>query len=261
MRAFASALALSLALSGAVEAAPRRVASLNLCTDELLLMLADPGQVASVTHLSDRPEESVVWRLARRHPRNDGSLLSVAGQRPDLVLTMGGGIRDRAGIARSLGMRVVELPFPTTLDDIESAIRRVSALLGRPGRGERLLARLREARRLAPKRQLETIWLGGNGRSVEAGSLAAQWMALAGYRQRRLKGARVTLEQLLVRPPAILLRSDYRQGQYSGEQRWLGHPIARVAGRSRTVKTDGRRWTCLGPAMIDEVARLRRLSR
>ena len=31
---------------------PRRVASLNLCTDELLLLLAAPEQIASVTHLA-----------------------------------------------------------------------------------------------------------------------------------------------------------------------------------------------------------------
>ena len=42
---FAFASAISLALSGAAEAAPKRVASLNLCTDELLLMLADPRQI------------------------------------------------------------------------------------------------------------------------------------------------------------------------------------------------------------------------
>jgi vitamin B12 transporter len=40
MRVFASLLAASLALAAPADAAPRRVASLNLCTDELLLALA-----------------------------------------------------------------------------------------------------------------------------------------------------------------------------------------------------------------------------
>ena len=43
MRAFVFISAISLALAGAAEAAPKRVASLNLCTDELLLLLAAPG--------------------------------------------------------------------------------------------------------------------------------------------------------------------------------------------------------------------------
>jgi iron complex transport system substrate-binding protein len=92
---------------------------------------------------------------------------------------------------------------------------------------------------------------------VPATGLAAEWMALAGFRQRPLNGDRVSLEQLLGRPPAILLRSVYHVGQYSGEQRWLMHPLAKGTERSRTIVTDGRAWTCMGPAMLDEVVRLR----
>jgi iron complex transport system substrate-binding protein len=83
-------------------------------------------------------------------------------------------------------------------------------------------------------------------------------MRLAGLRQRSLTGDRVSLEELLVRPPSIILRSDYRSGQYSDEQRWLAHPLARRAtSRARTVPSDGRRWTCMGPPMIAETVRLR----
>ena len=48
-------------------AAPRRVASLNLCTDELLLALAAPEQIMSVTHLAQDPAETPLWRQARRY--------------------------------------------------------------------------------------------------------------------------------------------------------------------------------------------------
>jgi iron complex transport system substrate-binding protein len=85
-------------------------------------------------------------------------------------------------------------------------------------------------------------------------------MRLAGFRQRSLVGDRVSLEQLLAAPPAVLLRSDYRAGQYSGEQRWLTHPLARGTERSRSIGTDGRRWTCMGPAMIQEIRRLREMA-
>jgi iron complex transport system substrate-binding protein len=56
----------------------------------------------------------------------------------------------------------------------------------------------------------------------------------------------------------VLLRSDYRSGEYSGEQRWLSHPLAKGTGRSRTLVTDGRLWNCMGPLMVAEIARLRR---
>lgn len=263
MRAFAFASAISLALCAgtAGAAAPRRVASLNLCTDEYLLMLAAPGQIASVTHLARQPAETPLWREARRHRRNDGSLVSVAPLRPDLVLTMGGGARDRARIAARLGIRTLDLPYPQSIADIERSVRSVAAALGRVEAGRRVLARIAALRRTAPARPSDTIWLGGGGRSVAASGLAAEWMSLAGMKQRALKGERATLEQLLVSPPALVLRSDYRAGQYSADQRWLAHPLAGRAGRSRTVATDGRRWTCLGPLMADEIVRLRKLAR
>ena len=237
--------------------ASMRVASLNLCTDELLLALAAPEQIVSVTHLAHEPQETVLWRQARRYPQNDGSLLSVVGRKPDLVVTMGGGARDRARIARRLGIRILDLPYPQGLADVEKAIATVANALGRPDAGRQWPSRIAALKGTQPRRMPDTIWLGGGGRSVQATGLAADWMRLAGFRQRQLVGDRVSLEQLLVRPPAILLRSDYRSGQYSGEQRWLRHPLAKGTAKSRTIPTDGRAWTCMGPPMVDEVMRLR----
>lgn len=245
------------ALLTAASVASLKVASVNLCTDELLLTLAAPEQIVSVTHLAHKPQETILWRRARRYPQNDGSLLSVVGRKPDLVVTMGGGARDRARIARRLGIRILDLPFPQRLADVEKAIVTVANALGRPDTGRQWLSRIDALKRTQPRRMSDTIWLGGGGRSVQASGLAADWMRLAGFRQRQLVGDRVSLEQLLVRPPAILLRSDYRSGQFSGEQRWLMHPLAKGTRRSRTIPTDGRAWTCMGPPMVDEVLRLR----
>jgi iron complex transport system substrate-binding protein len=261
MRAFAFAFAISLAAIGSAEAAPSRVASLNLCTDELLLTLADPRQIVSVTHLAQQPAETPLWKQARRYRRNDGSLVSVAGLRPDLVLTMGGGARDRARIAQRLGIPTLDLPYPQSLADIETSVRTVASALGRPAAAAAWQARMERLKRARPARQADSIWLGGGGRTVAAGGLAAQWMALAGLRQRAVTGDRVSLEQLLVSPPAMLLRSDYRSGQYSAEQRWLSHPLARGVNRSRSLVTDGRLWTCMGPALAGEIERLRAAAR
>jgi iron complex transport system substrate-binding protein len=261
MRAFACALALSAATApGAAAAAPGRVASLNLCTDELLLILADPRQIVSVTHLGQNPAETPLWAKGRPFPRNDGSLVSVAGLRPDLVLTMGGGTRDRSRIGERLGIRMLDLPYPQTIADVERSVMRVAAALGRPWAGRAVVARIEALRRSRPSRQIDTIWLGGGGRTVGPTGLSAQWMALAGFRQRALTGDRVSLEQLLVAPPAVLLRSDYRQGQYSNDQRWLRHKLAARVKGARSLVTDGRLWTCEGPLMIAEVERLRRES-
>jgi len=172
-------------------------------------------------------------------------------------VTMGGGARDRLRIAERLGIRTLDLPFAQSLADVEESIGRVAAALGRPQAGAALLRRIAALKASRPAGAADTIWIGGGGRTVSAEGLEAQWMALAGMRQRAMRGDRVSLETLLARPPALLLRSDYRQGQYSNGQRWLAHPAARRPLRARVIATDGRLWTCMGPLLIDEIVRLR----
>jgi iron complex transport system substrate-binding protein len=209
-----------------------------------------------VTHLSHRPEETPLWREAQRHPANDGSLASAAPLQPDLVLTMGGG-GDRLGIADRIGVRAVDLPFPQSIDDVMTSIRTVAEALGREEAGNAAIARIEALRRSVPAAHIDALWIGGGGRTVAIDGLEAQWMALAGLRQRAIGGDRIALEELLVRPPAVLLRSDYRANQYSHGQAWLSHPLARAARGSRMMTADGRRWTCMGPPLVDEVLRLR----
>jgi iron complex transport system substrate-binding protein len=241
-----------------VASAGIQAASLKLCSDELLLALAEPRQLVSGTHLGRNPAETPLWRQGRRYRSNDGSLLSVVGFRPNVVVTMGEGARDQLRIASRLGIKTVSLPHPQSLADVESNIRRVAAALGRREAGAALLRRIAELRSTAPRKRIDAIWLGGGGRTVSPTGLEAQWMALAGLRQRPMQGDRVSLETLVAAPPTVLLRSDYRTGQYSAAQRWLTHPAARHARGSRTIATDGRPWTCMGPLMIDEILRLRR---
>ena len=91
--------------------AAARIASLNLCTDEYLLLLADPRAIVSVSYLSQDVRESPLWQSARAHRGNRGSLEDVISLKPDLVLTMGGGGRATALLAKRLHIRAVDLPF------------------------------------------------------------------------------------------------------------------------------------------------------
>lgn len=257
MRAFVCGLAISLAAAGGAAQAPRRVASLNLCTDELVLLLARADQIASVTHLSRDRLESPLWRPARLHPANDGSLLSVAAMRPDLIFAMGGGGRDRQAIATALGARLVVLDYPASLDDVAVSVAIVAEALGRPAQGKALLARLAHARATVPQRSHDAIYLTGGGRSMAATGAGAEWLRLAGLRQRPLPGDRVNAEMLLLRPPQVVLASDYRAGQISRERAWLTQPVLRRPAGTRKISTDGRRWTCMGPTLLPEVMRLR----
>ncbi|MDQ3245398.1 MAG: hypothetical protein M3Q52_00615 [Pseudomonadota bacterium] len=245
------ASALLLAASAGV-----RAASLNLCSDEYLLLLAKPSEVASVSYLSQDRLETPLWRLGRFHHANRGSIEQVLSERPTLLLNMGGGGRATALLARRIGVKVVELPPPLSIADVEANLNRVAAALGQPGRAAPWVQRLRLLRQSSPATARDTIWLGSGGDSLASGSVGAEWLRLAGLRQRPLRGGRAGLETLLVRPPQMLVESRYRRQQISSGTRWLDHPVVRNLP-SRRLTTDGRSWTCMGPLLIGEVERLR----
>lgn len=239
---------------------PLRVASLNLCTDEYLLLLAPPKSVVSVSYLSQDPRESPLWKAARRYRTNRGSIEDVLSQRPNLVLSMGGGGKATALLAQRLHLRSVDLPNPTSLGDVTANLRKVGNAVGAPERASRWIRRLNALRTSAPRQAVDAVWVSGGGQSFPAASLGAQWLRLAGYRQRPLPNGRLNLETMLTSPPRILIESDYRSGQMSAGERWLDNPVVRRSP-SVKIKTDGRPWTCMGPLMIPEIERLRRTGR
>ena len=232
------------------------VASLNLCTDEYLLLLARPQEIASVSFLSQDPQESPLWQLARRFHSNRGSLEDVLAQKPKTVLKMGGGGRATSLIAHRMGIRAIDLRPVSAVDDVASNFKAVAISLGDPDRATPWLKRLARLRATAPMKARDAIWLGGGGQTIGVPSVGADWMRLAGLAQRPLKGDRISLETLLVRPPSVLVQSTYRHGEFSRGAQWLNHPIVRNA-RARRLKADGRAWTCMGPLVIREIERLR----
>lgn len=273
MAAFAFAAAIRLVLTGALPFAgapalagalplagvpTRGVVSLNLCTDELVLLVVDPRRIQSVSYLSHLREETPLWRRARAFRANDGTMLAAAAMRPGLVVTMGTGGRDRAQLARAVGARLLELPYPQSIADVARSLREVGRATGGQARAERIAALLEDARRTAPARRYDAMWVDGAGRTLSPGGLGAEWMRLAGLAQRAVPGDRITLEAMWTHPPAVLVRSRYRARQMSSATTWARHPgAARIS--SRGLATDGRRWTCAGPALLPEILRLRGL--
>ena len=236
-----------------------RAASLNLCTDEYLLLLAEPQQIVSISYLSRDPQESALWRQARRYQGNRGSIEDVLPLKPSLLLTMGGGGRATALLARKMNLQVIDLPYAVDFRGIAGNLRLVASALGQPASAARWMARLNDLQAKAPRQAKDTIWISGGGSESFADSLAAKWLRLAGFRQRALPGGRASLEVLLTEPPNILIKSNYRSGQVSGAQRWLDNPIVRHSP-SKQLITDGRPWTCVGPLMIPEIERLRKIA-
>ena len=52
-------------------AAPQKIVSLNLCTDQLLMLLADPNQIASLSKIVDDPYVSLLATKSKNFKKND----------------------------------------------------------------------------------------------------------------------------------------------------------------------------------------------
>lgn len=257
-RLFGIVAALAAGISApSVAAQPGRVASLNMCADELVVLLAAPSQIISVTHLAQDRHEFAFWKTARRYRANDGSIASVAGLRPDLIVTMGGLARDRARLAERIGAHILILPYPQSLEDVETALLQVGSALGRDAQARRYIAVIRSLQASRPALSTEAMFLSDGGLSVAAASLDAQWLALAGVVTPGDQGGRVTAEHMLIDPPTTVIRSNYREDQTSRGQFWAGFRFLDRSPETRIIATDGRRWTCSGLALLPEIMRLR----
>src|SRR6056297_3507789 len=101
----ALAVAGSVAVTAAqADPAPRRVVSINLCTDQLAMMLAAPGQLISVSDLAADPHRSAMAEAARAYPVNHGRAEEVYLLDPDLVLTGAYNARATVEMLRGVGL-------------------------------------------------------------------------------------------------------------------------------------------------------------
>ncbi len=245
---------------------PRRVVSINLCADQLLLLLGDREQIVSLSRLARNPNASTLAARARDFPSNDASLETLITLQPDLIL--GGAYNDAAlsRALRALGQRLETLPLANNIQDIRANIRRVAAWLGHRKRGEALIARMDERlRRLARRRfarHPRALFYQPNGYTAGADTLQDEALRRAGWRNLAadlgLRGYRpIDLEPLLLARPERLFTSPYAPGSDSLAQRRLRHPALRAATGGRPmIALPYRYWLCGGPMIVDAIEAL-----
>jgi iron complex transport system substrate-binding protein len=130
-----------------VPAPPRRIVSLALSDDEILLALGLAPRVAGFTYLVDDPSSTPSARLApvtaaRVTEENPEEVLSL---RPDLVFTAGYTRAEAIATLEAAGVPVVGTGAHATLADVVTAVRTLGRAVGERGVAEEL-ARSVEAR-------------------------------------------------------------------------------------------------------------------
>lgn len=202
LRAACTVLLLLTALpAGATE----RVVSLNLCTDQLLTLLA-PEQVAGLTPLARDPALSFVAAQAAALPVVRPAAEAVLRLHPDLVLAARWGAQAVLALLETEGLRVLRLDLPQDFAGIRAQTRALAAILGVPARGEALVAAMDAtlAGLPQPAHPLSVVAWQPRGYTAGPGSLMDAVLRAAGLHN-VADGGHLGLEALLRNPPDLLV--------------------------------------------------------
>jgi iron complex transport system substrate-binding protein len=246
-------------------AAPRRVVSINLCTDQLAMLLAAPGQLVSVSHLAADPRLSAMAAEAARWPANRGLAEQVFLLRPDLVLAGTFTARHSVSLLRRLGVPVLELPPAGSLDDVAAQLRAVGAALGRRDAAEAEvrafeagLARLRApgGTPAAGPAPAAALYAAG-GYSAGAGTLADDVLRAAGLRNIAgaaglAGGGYLPLERLVMAAPDLIVTAQPYAGASRAEA-ILAHPALSAMRAQAGQASTGADWICGTPHLLRAV--------
>lgn len=260
LRALLTGLALAAGPAGAQDTPPRRVVSMNLCTDQLALMLAAPGQLVSVSALSQEPAASPMADAAAGLRANYGLAEDIFLLDPDLVVTGTFSNPATVDMLRRLGIEVALFEPVTDLDDIPERLRRMGTALGRRARAEALatgfsddLAAIRVVAGARPRAALYQA----NGYSPGDRTLAGQILAAAGFANVATElgfpgGTFLPLETLVMAAPDLVITSA-DTGPRARAEEVTDHPVLRSLNRRALT---GRDWVCGTPQVLSAIAEL-----
>jgi iron complex transport system substrate-binding protein len=248
---------------------PRRVVSLNLCVDELLLRLADPRNVASVTWLARDPANSNVAELAGSIPVNHGLAEEIISLNPDLVIAGIYTARPAVAMLKRTGTPLAEIGVPKNLAEVRQQIRDIAALIGEREKGESVVGAMDASLAALPatsSSRPRAIVLNPNGATVGKGTLVDEIMTRAGLTNVAAELAidnygQIPLEAVVASGVDVLIVSASRDGPPALATELLRHPVlSALSDQTRVVVMPGRLWNCGGPAVVEAIGRLRRVA-
>lgn len=261
-RLVAAAVAASLALFGtAADAAPKRVVSLNLCTDQLAVLLLPRSQLASLSYLVRDPHLSRVADRVVGIPTNRGGAEEAIAAEPDLVLADRGTARDTLAMLGRLNINVYQHDVPDDVAGIERETRRLAAALDAKEAAEVLLTEMRN--RLAAVRPTEpkptALWFFPNAYTSGRDTLSDAALTAAGFVNLapRAGYAGISVEELIVvRPDRLVLQHDDAPS-FSNAAAVLAHPAVNALWpASRRIDLPGNLLICGAPFFAEAVERL-----
>ncbi len=232
-----------------------------MCTDQLLLDLADRSQIAGLSPFARDAARSWAAEKADGLPILSGTAEEIMKLRPSGVLAGSFTKRATRDFIRERGIPIEEFEPVRTIEQSRRQIARVAALVGAEAAGARriasldaALARLRQAAAERPLRVLPLSrrgWVSGRDSLVSDLLSAAGLVNAAGEAGVR-SGGFMTLEAVIKLRPDVLLisRSDDRAEDQG--RAMLMHPaLAALFPPERRILVPESLTVCGGPMLIE----------
>jgi iron complex transport system substrate-binding protein len=181
------------------------VVSLNLCTDQMLVLLA-PEKIAALSSLARDPALSFVAPQAVRLPIVRASAEAVLRLHPDLILAAPYGAQTTLALLQQERIPVLRIALPEDFAGIRQMTRLLASTLGVQQRGEALVDAMDAELAVLPHPDHSGRALVWEPRGLTAGpgTLMDAMLRAAGLANAS-DGRRVGLEALLRDPPDLLV--------------------------------------------------------
>ncbi len=237
-------------------AKPRRIISLTLPTDEILLSLVDPSRILALTTFASDPGISSVAREAARVPRRMTlSVEPIVALHPDLVFAASWSEAGPLAQLRAAGVPVYLIASATSVAAVEEKIARCALLTGETGKGKQLIAEMRakistveaKVNGIPPARRLRVLDYTAFGSSMGKGSSWDDIVRLAGLVNAAGSLASdewgqvpISMEKLLEINPDILILPGWAYGDKQGAQAFFRRITADRALRGLAAVRNGK---------------------
>jgi iron complex transport system substrate-binding protein len=252
-----------------------RIASMNLCTDQLLIPLADPAQIVGLSRFSRDARQSWVAGDAPSFPALSGGAEDVLLLNPDVVVASLFDKRSTRELLKAHGLLLVEFSVPRNVDEVKNQIRQMGEIVQHADRAQAEIARLdaamARARRAVVEKHYRVLplsrrgWVSGSDSLVNSLLSATGLFNVAGELG-AASGGLASLDAIVTAKPDFLLVSDAGDHAEDDGHAFLLHPALEgfYPPRKRIVIPD--RLTVCGGVMLADaldllVAELQRVQR
>jgi iron complex transport system substrate-binding protein len=252
-----------------------RVASMNVCTDQLLLTLADPDQILGLSRYARDRFQSWAADDARRYRILSGGAEDILVLKPDVVVASLFDKRSTRELLRAKGVHLVEFGVPRSLDEVKDQIREMGEIVQHPDRATAEIARLEaaitRARQAIAQKRYRVLPLSRRGWVSGSESLLSSLLTETGLFNAAGElgvafGGFASLEAIVNLKPDFILVSETGDRAEDDGRAFLLHPaLERFYPPSKRIVIPDRLTVCGGVMLADAldvlIAELERVER